>query len=106
MEKSTTTMDEAMRRKMSSAHNKLKYIFQMNKTSEEGMNILIQNLESLSLLFEPIMQTTQQEQENFIDMCIPDNVQVHPPNDRTWRQKQKEEKFCSTEMHSIQRCWS
>jgi hypothetical protein len=25
------------------------------------------------------MQTT--EQENFIDMCIPDNVQVHSPND-------------------------
>jgi hypothetical protein len=59
MEKFITTVDEAMRRKMSSAHNKFEDIFQMAKTSEEGMNILIQNLESLSLLFEPTVQTTQ-----------------------------------------------
>jgi hypothetical protein len=59
MEKFITTVDEAMRRKMSSAHNKFEDIFQMAKTSEEGMNSLIQNLESLSLLFEPTVQTTQ-----------------------------------------------
>jgi hypothetical protein len=53
------TVDEVMRRKMSSAHNKFEDVFQMTKTSEEGMCILIQNLESLSLLFEPTVQTTQ-----------------------------------------------
>jgi hypothetical protein len=78
VEKSTTAMDEAMRRKMSSAHNKFEDIFQMVKTSEEGMGILLQNLEALSLLFQPTVQTTQEEQENFIGMCIPDDVQVHP----------------------------
>jgi hypothetical protein len=74
-------MDKAMRRKMSSAHNKFEDIFQMVKTSEEGMDILLQNLEALSLLFQPTVQTTQEEQETFIGMCIPDDVQVHPPND-------------------------
>jgi hypothetical protein len=89
MEKSTTTVNEAMRRKMSSAHNKFEDIFQITKTSEEGMDILIQNLESLSLLFEPTVQTTQQEQENFIGMCISDDVQAHPPNDIHSKQKCK-----------------
>jgi hypothetical protein len=74
-------MDEGMTRKMSSAHNKFEDIFQMAKTSEEGMDILIQNLESLSLLFQPTVQTTQEEREKFIGMSIPDDVQVHPPND-------------------------
>jgi hypothetical protein len=78
VEKSTTAMDEAMRRKMSSTHNKFEDIFQMAKTSEEGMGILLQNLEALSLLFQPTVQTTQEEQENFIGMCILDGVQVHP----------------------------
>jgi hypothetical protein len=78
VEKSTTAMDEAMRRKMSSAHNKFEDIFQMAKTSEEDMGILLQNLEALSLLFQPTVQTTQEEQENFIGMCILDGVQVHP----------------------------
>jgi hypothetical protein len=49
------TVDEVMRRKI----NKFEDVFQMTKTSEEGMCILIQNLESLSLLFEPTVQTTQ-----------------------------------------------
>jgi hypothetical protein len=80
VEKSTTVVEETMRRKMSSAHNKFEDIFQMAKTLEEGMDILIQNLESLSLLFQPNMQTTQEEQENFIGMSIPEDVQVHPPN--------------------------
>jgi hypothetical protein len=51
-------MDEAMRRKMSSAPNKFEDIFQMAKTSQEGMDILIQTLESLSLLFQPTIRTT------------------------------------------------
>jgi hypothetical protein len=38
-------------------------------------------LESLSLLFEPISRTRQEEQESFIGMSIPENVQVHPPSD-------------------------
>jgi hypothetical protein len=73
-------MDEAMRRKMSSAHNKFEDIFQMTKSSKEAMDILIQNVESLPLLFQPTVQTMQEEQENFIGMSIPDDVQVHPPN--------------------------
>jgi hypothetical protein len=80
VEKSTTAMDEAMRRKMSSAHNKFEDIFQMTKSSKEAMDILIQNVESLPLLFQPTVQTMQEEQENFIGMSIPDDVQVHPPN--------------------------
>ena len=74
-------MAASMRRKMSSAQNKFEDIFQRAKTSEEGIDVLIQNLESLSLLFDPSTQTRQQEQENFIGCSIPNDVQVHPPND-------------------------
>ena len=54
-------MAASMRRKMSSAQNKFEDIFQRVKTSEEGIDVLIQNLESLSLLFDPSTQTRQQE---------------------------------------------
>ncbi|KAG2598759.1 hypothetical protein PVAP13_5KG398207 [Panicum virgatum] len=81
VEKATSSMAASMRRKMSSAQNKFEDIFQRAKTSEEGIDVLIQNLESLSLLFDPSTQTKQQEQENFIGCSIPNDVQVHPPND-------------------------
>jgi hypothetical protein len=74
-------MDDVMRKKMSTAHNKFEDIFQMAKTSEDSMDILIQNLESLSLLFQPTTRTRQEEQESFIGMSIPENVQIHPPSD-------------------------
>ena len=74
-------MAASMRRKMSSAQNKFEDIFQRAKISEEGIDVLIQNLESLSLLFDPSTQTRQQEQKNFIGCSIPNDVQVHPPND-------------------------
>jgi hypothetical protein len=74
-------MDDVMRRKISTAHNKFQDIFQMAKTSEESMDTLIHNLESLSLLIQPASRTRQQEQESFIGMSIPENVQVHPPSD-------------------------
>jgi hypothetical protein len=59
-----------MRMKMSSAQNKFEDIFQMAKTSEDGIDLLIKKLESLSLLFEPTCCTRQEEQESFIDMSI------------------------------------
>jgi hypothetical protein len=65
-------MDDVMRRKISTAHNKFQDIFQMAKTSEESMDTLIHNLESLSLLIQPASRTRQQEQESFIRMSIPE----------------------------------
>jgi hypothetical protein len=38
-------------------------------------------LEYLSLLFQSTPLTRQEEQENFIGISIPQNVQVHPPSD-------------------------
>jgi len=81
VEKATSSVDASMRRKMSNAHNKFEDIFQMAKTSPEGMDTLIEKLDSLSLLFQPNTRTRQEEQENFIGCTIPDDVQVHPPND-------------------------
>ncbi|PUZ72022.1 hypothetical protein GQ55_2G360100 [Panicum hallii var. hallii] len=57
IEKSITSMEDSTRRKMATAHKKFEDIFQMAKTFEEGVDILIQNLERLSLLFEPISRT-------------------------------------------------
>jgi hypothetical protein len=51
--------DDVIRRKMSTIHNKFEDIFQMVKTSEESMDTLIHNLESLSLLFQPTSRTIQ-----------------------------------------------
>jgi hypothetical protein len=56
--------DVVMRRKMSTAHNKFKDI--------QSMSTLIHNLESLALLFQQMSHTTQQEQESFIGMSIPE----------------------------------
>jgi hypothetical protein len=81
IEKSITSMEDSTRRKMAAAHNKFEDIFQMAKTFEEGLDILIQNLERLSLLFEPTSRARQEKQESFIGMSIPENVQVHPPSD-------------------------
>ncbi|WVZ55054.1 hypothetical protein U9M48_005768 [Paspalum notatum var. saurae] len=50
VEKATGSMDASMRRKMSSAQNKFEDIFQVAKTSEGGIDMLIQHLESLSFL--------------------------------------------------------
>jgi hypothetical protein len=80
LEKSTLLVDDVIR-KMSTAHNKFEDVFQMAKTSKESMDILIQNLESLSLLFQSTPRTRQEEQESFIGISIPQNVQVHPPSD-------------------------
>jgi hypothetical protein len=66
---------------MSTTHNKFEDIFQMAKTSEESMDILIQNLESLSLLFQSTPHTRQEEQESFIGISILQNVQVHSSSD-------------------------
>ena len=66
---------------MSIAQNKFEDTFQTAKTSEDAMDILIQNLESLSLLFQPPTRTRQEEQESFIGMSIPENVEVHPPSE-------------------------
>jgi len=74
-------IDDVKRRKMSIAQNKFEDIFQTAKTSEDAMDILIQNLESLSLLFQPPTRTRQEEQESFIGMSIPENVEVHPPSE-------------------------
>jgi hypothetical protein len=73
-------INDVMRMKMSSAQNKFEDIFQMAKTSEDGIDLLIKKLESLSLLFEPTCCTRQEEQESFIGMSIPKNVHVHPPS--------------------------
>lgn len=55
----------------------LKLFFQMAKTLEEAMDILIHNLEPLSLLFQLTSHIRQQEQEYFIGTTIPSDVQVH-----------------------------
>jgi hypothetical protein len=70
-------VDDVMRRKMSTAHDKVEDIFQMAKTLEDSMDTLIHKLESLSLLFQPTSPTRQQEQVSFIGMSIPENAREY-----------------------------
>jgi hypothetical protein len=46
---------------------------------EKIWSFFIENLESLSLLFN--LSFTLDEQENFIGMSTPHDIQVHPPTD-------------------------
>ena len=83
-EKPKDSMDVAMRKKISDSH-KFEDLIQMAKNSEQGMNFLYS---SLSNLVEPLQKITpvatddkQDEYETFLGSKIPDEVNIHPPND-------------------------
>ena len=78
-------MEVALQKKISESRNKFEDLIRMAKNSEEGMYFLYS---SLSNLVEPLQKITpvatddkQDEYETFLGSKIPDEVNIHPPND-------------------------
>ena len=78
-------MEVAMRKKISESHNKFEDLIKMAKNSEQGIDFLYS---SLSNLVEPLQQITpamivdkHEEYETFLGNKIPNEVDIHPPND-------------------------
>ena len=74
-----------MRRKISDSRNKFEDLIQMAKNSEQGMEFLYS---SLANLVEPLQNiipaatvNKQDEFEAFLGGKIPQEVEIHPPND-------------------------
>ncbi|BAF25223.1 Os09g0446400 [Oryza sativa Japonica Group] len=84
-EKPKDPMEVAMQKKISVSRNKFEDLIQMAKNSEQGMDFLHS---SLSNLVEPLQKITpatrvnkQDEYESFLGSKIPNEINIHPPND-------------------------
>ncbi|KAM0832509.1 hypothetical protein ACQ4PT_064853 [Festuca glaucescens] len=85
-EKPADCLDAAARKKISTVRNKLEDLIQTAKQSDEGMNFLLSSVLSIE---EPLRQkvpaavkhTRQEEYEAFIGCNIPNEINIHPPND-------------------------
>jgi hypothetical protein len=84
-EKPKDPKEVAMQKKISESRNKFEDLMQMAKNSEQGMDFLYS---SLSNLVQPLQQITvalrvdkQEEYETFLGTKIPNEVDIHPPND-------------------------
>jgi hypothetical protein len=95
-EKAKDPVEVAMRRKISDSRNKFEDLIQMAKNSEQGMEFLYS---SLSNLVEPLQNiisaatvNKQDEFESFLGGKIPQEVEIHPPNDINSRGRSKRNK--------------
>ena len=74
-----------MRKKILDSRNQFEDLIQMAKNSEQGMDFLFSSLSNLVEPLQKIMPATrvnkQDEYESFLDSKIPNQVNIHPPND-------------------------
>jgi hypothetical protein len=65
--------------------NKIEDSIQRAKSSKEAMDFLVSSVlninDSLGQIVPSMVQPSQQEYENFIGCEIPEEIQIHPPND-------------------------
>ena len=78
-------MEVSMWKKILDSRNQFEDLIQMAKNSEQGIDFLYS---SLSNLVEPLQQITpamrvdkHEEYETFLGNKIPNEVDIHPPND-------------------------
>lgn len=102
-----------MQKKISDSRNKFEGLIQMAKNSEQGMDFLYS---SLSNLVQPLQKITpamtvqkQDEYESFLGSKIPNEVDIHPPNDinskgRCKRIKKSKEKKAGSKGRSKRTC--
>jgi hypothetical protein len=78
-------MEVVMRKKISDVRNKFENLIQMAKQSEPGIEFLFSSLSNIQDPLQKIVPTTtitkQDEYEAFIGTKIPNEVEIHPPND-------------------------
>lgn len=74
-----------MRKKISDVCNKFENLIQMAKQSELGIEFLFSSLSNIEDSLQKIVPTTtitkHDEYEAFIGTKIPNEVEIHPPND-------------------------
>jgi hypothetical protein len=84
-EKPIDANEAEKRKKIAMVRNKVEDLIQHAKSSKEGIDFLVSsvmNIEaSLGTIVPTIVQTKQQEYEDFIGCQIPSQVDIHPPND-------------------------
>ena len=60
-------------------------MIQRAKSSNDAMDFLVSSVlnidQSLSNMVPTTAPPTQEEYENFVDCKIPEDIQIHPPND-------------------------
>jgi hypothetical protein len=86
-------VEVAMRRKISDSRNKFEDLIQMAKNSEQGMDFLYSSLSNLVQPLQNIIPAAtvnkQDEFESFLGGKIPQEVEIHPPNDINSRGQSK-----------------
>ena len=87
-----------MRKKISDSPNQFEDLIQIAKNSEQGMDFLFSSLSNLVEPLQKIMPATrvnkQDEYESFLGSKIPNQVDIHPPNDIKSKGRCKRIKKC------------
>jgi hypothetical protein len=70
---------------MAAVQNKIKDLIQRASSSKEAMNFLLSIVwnidDSLGHTLPTTVQPIQEEYENYIGCKIPEEIEIHPPND-------------------------
>ena len=91
-------MEVATRKKISDSRNRFEDLIQMAKNSKQGMDFLFSSLSNLVEHLQKITPATrvnkQDEYESFLGSKIPNQVDIHPPNDIKSKGRCKRIKKC------------
>jgi hypothetical protein len=84
-EKPKDANEVKQRKKIALVRNKIEDLVQRAKGSNEAMDFLVSSVlnidDSLGHIVPSTLQPAQEEYENFIGCKIPEEIQIHPPND-------------------------
>jgi hypothetical protein len=84
-EKPKDPREVARRKKISDSRNKFEDLLQMAKNSDQGLEFLFSSLcnlvEPLQNITPPVTVDKKDEYEAFLGSKIPNQVDIHPPND-------------------------
>jgi hypothetical protein len=82
-EKTIYTIKVEKRKKIAVVQNKAEDLIQIAKSSNDAMYLLVSSVLNISLgnIAPSTMPHTQEEYENFVGGKIPEEIQIHPPND-------------------------
>jgi hypothetical protein len=86
LEEKVEDANEVEKRKMMAAvRNKMEDVIQRASSSKEAMDFLLSSVrnidDSLGHIVPSTVQPIQEEYENYIGCKIPEEIEIHPPND-------------------------
>jgi hypothetical protein len=84
-EKPIDAIEVEKRKKLAVVRNKVEDLIQRAKSSNEAIDFLVSSVleieGSLGNIVPTTVPHTQEEYENFVGCKIPEEIQIHPPND-------------------------